>query len=183
MSIFYKQTGPKILSISCSLPVLTPYLPSLRDELIARLGSNFQEPDPEERTWTLLENWGGKIITDCGVIKSRAFKGWSLDFASIPSPLESFEKRDDRSGLIAAFFHDTFFAVQYPCFEVSNSLFHQIGRFYGMGRFQSWRRWAAVSSEAGRQAWEKSSDPEKVFEENVLTTVIQNQKEKIEISW
>ena len=173
MSFFYKQTGPKILKVECSLPVLTPYLPSLREELIERLGGQFQEPDPEERTWTLLENWEGEIVTDSGIIRSMAFKGWSLDFASIPSPLESFEKRDDRSGLIAAFFHDTFFAVQYPCFETSNSLFYQIGRFYGMGRFQSWRRWAAVSSEAGRRAWDKSSAPEKVFEERRFVSVVE----------
>jgi hypothetical protein len=174
MSFFYSQTGPKVLDVKSSLPVLTPYLPSLRDELIARLGGQFQEPDPgEERTWTLLENWEGELLTDSGIIRVRAFKGWNLDFASIPDPLESFEKRDDRSGLIAAFFHDAFFAVQYPTFEVANSLFYQIGRFYGMSKFRSWRRWKAVSSDIGFGAWEKSSAPEKVFDELRFLSVVE----------
>lgn len=160
--------------MKASLPVLTPYLPSLREELIERLGGQFQEPDPREpRTWTLLENWSGEIITDSGIIKTRAFKGWSIDLASIPGALESVEKRDDRTGLIGSIFHDAFFAVQFPTFEVSNSLFYQVGRFYGMGRFRSWRRWKAVSSSAGWRAWERSSAPEKVFDERRFVSVVE----------
>lgn len=174
MSFFYKQSGPTLVDVRASLPVLTPYIPEMRDQLVERLGGQFQEPDPEnDRLFYLLENWEGELVTDSGIIRVRAFKGWSLDFASIPGILESVEKRDDRNGILAAFFHDVFFAIQYPCFEVSNSLFYQIGRFYGMGRFQSWRRWAAVSSSAGWNAWEKSSAPEKVFDERRFLSVVE----------
>lgn len=172
MSFFYKPIGPKFLKAECDIPVLIPYLKSHREEIIQKVGGQFQEPDADEpRTWTLLENWQGEIFTDSGIIRARAFKGASLDFASIPGLLESIEKRDDRTGLMAAFFHDTFFAVQYPFFDVSNSLFYEVNRFYGMGSFQAWRRWKAVQSAAGWAAWKKSSEPGKVFEERKFFSV------------
>lgn len=181
MGFFYKRVAPKVVDVFCSLPpVVIPYIEEHDKEIKKALrekGRVLQVIDPDvERLWVLFEDWELSIKVEYspgvyGIIKIKARAGWTLDFASIPGAAESIEKRDDRDGLIAAGAHDAFFAIQFPFFDIANCFFYQIGRYYGMGRFQSWRRWRAVQSRFGWSAWEKSSLPSKVEDEKYFLSV------------
>lgn len=151
------KVNVKVNRVVCLPPPLEPWIPALGDVIRDQFGAKLQEPECE-RWWIFSEDWECAVWTDLfGVIWFTAKCGAGLDLASIPGLLESMEKRDDRTGLISAVIHDINFATQILSFEESNDLFHQINRLHGMGMFRAWRRRVAVSSPAGRAAWDRCS--------------------------
>lgn len=152
----------KVLAVYYDLPPeVIPYVKERHDSFVERFGDALMPMDyaSTERIWVLATPWKCLLKLDIGWMEFSAKAGWWLDWASIPGILESLEKRDDRTGIIAATIHDMMFAVQFPFFDTANEIFHQVMRLTGTGIIRAWYKWFAVQSDAGWAAWEESSDP------------------------
>lgn len=154
----------KVKKVYYGLPPKTiPYIRGDHAKFSSHYGSDLMSMDhaTTDRIWILDEPWKCLLELDVGWMEFSAKRGWWLDWASIPGIAESVEKRDDRSGLIAATIHDMMFALQFPFFDTANEIFYQVMRIGGTSLIRAKYKYWSVNSCFGWDAWCESSDPKK----------------------
>ena len=155
---------PKVIAVKYLMPPrLYPYMPQKAADFHYYFGSDFMSIAKAEtdRIWFVDQDvWRCLLILEVGFLEVEARRGWWVDFASIPGILESIEKRDDRTGLIAAILHDAFFEMSYPSYQSANSIFYQVMKLEGASSWTTWSRWRGVETSKGYDAWLKCDEEE-----------------------